>query len=654
MSTGEISGTVNETVVMGGPTYSENLTVDPNDPINDTDGVVAPASGDGIDTVPTTDASDIFLNNQGSITGGSGAIGANFAYGISQLDNAGSIAGGASTTGVGGAGVEISYTNAGYGFNAGTMTGGDGSTTGGAGLVLNAGASFDNTFVGVTSGGNGTDGGDGGAGAIVNGGFLVNDGNITGGTGTHGGTGVVMNGGFLEDLDGTISGGNGSTGLGAGVVLNDGASLEVEATIQGGVSGDPTYGDSVDFGTGGGTLYISEGAVLNGSIGGFGAGDTIAMYGASDISVTDATSTSATLSYTYDSVTDTVTLAGDFSGGAPSVNGYVVTAACYVRGTRIRTPLGEQAIESLTVGSTVLTASGENRQVQWLGHRTVNCTTHPNPADVWPVRIAANALADNVPLRDLWVSPGHSILFDGCLIQARNLINGVTVQQIPRDQVEYWHLELENHNVIFAEELPAETYLDTGNRTAFENGGAFIELYPTFEPKHWTATCYPLELDGPRVTQAREHLLKRVEDLGYCVVEEADAHLKVDGRRIDPMKLTNGRLVFTLPEDATSIELFSRTFVPTHVDASSRDSRNLGLCVTRLQIDGSDVALDDDSFFGAQWHQFEVSSNDRPHRWSKGRTTFPSGTRLVVIDLSGRGFYRVAHAVTAEPMWASA
>jgi hypothetical protein len=662
MSISEISGTVSETVVMGGPTYDENLTVDANDPMDGTDGVIAPTSGDGIDTVATLDASDIFLNNQGSITGGSlangdGAVGANFAFGISQLTNAGMIAGGTSSTGTGGAGVAITASapdqygeQYGYAFNDGTIAGGDGATTGGAGIVLNAGAVLDNGFSGIVKGGDGTNGGDGGDGAILNaGGFIENDNTITGGSGTHGGTGIVMDGGSLENF-GTISGGNGTTGLGTGVLLEGGATIYVAGTIQGGVIGDPTYGDSVDFGAGGGTLDIDgSSTVLNGSIGGFAAGDTINFSDATNVSVTSANGTSATISYTTASGTETLNLLGNFSGGNLQVNDGTVTA-CYVRGTRIRTPEGDQAIESLTLGSNVLTASGEARRVRWLGHRAVQCSAHPDPSGVWPVLIAAHAFADNVPARDLWTSPGHSILFEGSLIQARNLINGVTVRQVPMHRVEYWHLELETHDVILAEGLPAETYLDTGNRTAFENGGAFLELHPRFEPKHWAVTCHPLELDGPKVTQAREQLLKRVHELGYRIVDEPGAHLDVDGRRIEPVKLTERRLAFALPENAASVVLCSRTFVPGHIDANSRDDRALGLCVSRLQVDGTDVALDDDVFLGAGWHELESYGADRRQRWTKACTPLPGGIRLVVIDLCSRGYYRVPPAATQSTL----
>ena len=105
------------------------------------------------------------------------------------------------------------------------------------------------------------------------------------------------------------------------------------------------------------------------------------------------------------------------------------------------------------------------------------------------MRVRAGAFGDGQPRRDLWLSPGHNIAFEGALIAACRLINGRSVGQIDQDHIEYWHVELDAHDVIYADGLPAESYLDTGNRTAFANGGAFIEAHPDFRPRHWAETC---------------------------------------------------------------------------------------------------------------------------------------------------------------------
>ena len=52
------------------------------------------------------------------------------------------------------------------------------------------------------------------------------------------------------------------------------------------------------------------------------------------------------------------------------------------------------------------------------------------------------------------------------LIPVHYLVNGGTIVQQPRDFITYWHIELAEHSLICAEGLPAESYLDTGNRSA--------------------------------------------------------------------------------------------------------------------------------------------------------------------------------------------
>jgi Hint domain len=313
--------------------------------------------------------------------------------------------------------------------------------------------------------------------------------------------------------------------------------------------------------------------------------------------------------------------------------------ACYVTGTRLTAPEGAVRVEDVAVGTMVLTASGESRAVRWVGHRTVNCALAPDPAAVWPIQIKAGAFADQLPTRDLWVSPGHSIFVSGVLIQAEKLVNGATIVQVPTESIEYWHVELDQHDVLLAEGLAAESYLDQGNRTAFANGGAFVDAHPDFKPKHWAETCAPLVMEGAVLESVRASLLARAQQFGYQVTAESDAHILADGQRIEPVFLRPDRLAFMLPAECSTIELRSRSFVPAHVDPASYDLRALGLCVGRLQVDGNDHPLDDDSVFSDGWHPCESAAAGTRWRWTRGQAALPVNSRLVVIDLHGRGHY---------------
>jgi len=83
---------------------------------------------------------------------------------------------------------------------------------------------------------------------------------------------------------------------------------------------------------------------------------------------------------------------------------------------------------------------------------------------VAPVRILQGAFADGAPHHDLLLSPDHPVFVDGRLICVRQLINGTTIRQATDwPSVDYLHVELDRHRCCW-EGLPAEGYLDTGNR----------------------------------------------------------------------------------------------------------------------------------------------------------------------------------------------
>ena len=82
---------------------------------------------------------------------------------------------------------------------------------------------------------------------------------------------------------------------------------------------------------------------------------------------------------------------------------------------------------------------------------------------MWPVRVRAGALGAGSPERDLWLSPDHAVFVEGVLIPVRYLIDGIGVAQMTVETITYYHVELARHNVMLAEALPVESYLDTGH-----------------------------------------------------------------------------------------------------------------------------------------------------------------------------------------------
>jgi hypothetical protein len=322
-------------------------------------------------------------------------------------------------------------------------------------------------------------------------------------------------------------------------------------------------------------------------------------------------------------------------GGSP---GFLVTESqtppCFCRGARILTERGEVAVESLAVGDRVVTARGEARPIVWIGERELEVARHAFPLEIQPVRVRAGAFGGGLPHRDLWLSPQHAVYLDGVLIPIISLANGASVAQIPVERVSYFHVELESHDVLLAEGLPAESFLDCGSREGFANAEGFVELHPTFAPKSWDDACAPLKENGPEVEAARRRLLAQAERLGFRRCDEPDLHIVADGEILRPKADEDGRFEFSLPRSARNIVLVSRSWRPADAVAQD-DKRHLGVAVSEVAIDGRTQPLES---LRAGWHPLE-SEGDRQWRWTDGRAALPAGTRTISVQVCGASSY---------------
>ncbi len=187
---------------------------------------------------------------------------------------------------------------------------------------------------------------------------------------------------------------------------------------------------------------------------------------------------------------------GSLQSGDVAVTSFTGTF-CFMAGTRIQTPGGWTAVENLRRGDMVLTADGRAEPVEWLGVQTV-ATRFADPLRVLPIRIKAGALAENLPCRDLLLSPDHALLIGNVLIHAGALVNGGSIvreSQVP-PIFSYFHVELADHALIVAEGVAAETFVDNADRLAFENWAEHAALYPAGKPI--------AEMPYPRAKAARQ------------------------------------------------------------------------------------------------------------------------------------------------------
>ncbi|MGC9271554.1 Hint domain-containing protein [Acidiphilium sp.] len=294
-----------------------------------------------------------------------------------------------------------------------------------------------------------------------------------------------------------------------------------------------------------------------------------------------------------------------------SSNGGTDITVCFAAGTHILTQCGEKMVDKLIVGDLVVTHGGLLSPIEWIGHRHIDVRRHPRPENVCPIVIEANALENGVPARDLYVSPDHAIYLNEHLIPAKALINGHTIRQITKNIIDYYHVELNSHYVIYAENTLVESYLDTGNRNFFDSSNQII-LHPDMAQKlRETTGCAPLVEHGPVVEAVRASLLFRAD-----IETTPDPALTIT-RRPDGV-----------------VVIGSRGTIPGHLSPDPRDRRQLGVKIAAItRQDGTAISLDHPDLITG-WHDSEPDG-----RWTDGYAIIPA-------SLAGEGMPHITVIAT--------
>jgi hypothetical protein len=298
---------------------------------------------------------------------------------------------------------------------------------------------------------------------------------------------------------------------------------------------------------------------------------------------------------------------------------------CYCRGTLIQTERGEVPVEDLAIGDIVLTISGEGRPIKWIGRRSYAGRFIAGNPEVLPIVVRAGALAPEIPMRDLWLSPGHALVLDGVLVRTKYLVNGMTILQADAvDQVDYFHLEFEAHEIILAEGAPAESYVECDNRQGFHNAHEFAALYPD-DARAPFSYCLPrAEAGMAELAAIRAQLFERATALGHPTSADPDLHLVADGSIVRAQSVAGGCYTFQLDATAAEVWLASRCGIPAELELLSSDQRSLGVCVERLVLRDDHLRIEISHSHPALCEGFHEDEEDA-RRWTTGMGRVPEG-----------------------------
>lgn len=168
--------------------------------------------------------------------------------------------------------------------------------------------------------------------------------------------------------------------------------------------------------------------------------------------------------------------------------------ACFAAGTRIETEAGLIPVEALRDGMLVETMDrGLQPLRRVLGKRVSGRGAHA------PVVIEAGVFGN---LRPLWLSPHHRMVVSGwraqlltgeteVLAAARDLVDGNRVWVQPVEEVVYFHLLFDRHEIVFAEGAPSESYHPFADDATELAPGTLAEIeaiFPDMGRSFWDAT----------------------------------------------------------------------------------------------------------------------------------------------------------------------
>lgn len=307
------------------------------------------------------------------------------------------------------------------------------------------------------------------------------------------------------------------------------------------------------------------------------------------------------------------------------------TYPCFLAGTLIKTDRGDIAVENLRVNDRVYIHTENGLQLQPI--TSIVSDTHfvnthlPDDEGGYPVCILKDAISENIPHQDTYVTPEHCLFIDGKFIPVRMLVNNHSIYYDHSQKMyRYYHIETGEHSVITANGMLTESYLNTRD-TIKDVENNVIRL-----PKNWVNdAAAPLNVDRDSVEKVYNSLLdqalaKHIDRKGRkpLITNDHDICLIADNGNVIEKRIDNGKVTFIIPKNTKNVRIVSRASRPSDVIGPFVDDRRyLGLLIKSIKLFNKNKSFDIDIHLSEEnldgWHTLDSDLV----RWTNGNAFLP-------------------------------
>jgi len=308
-------------------------------------------------------------------------------------------------------------------------------------------------------------------------------------------------------------------------------------------------------------------------------------------------------------------------GKGASAIAYNASAPCFLADTMIETPEGARPVQDLVAGDLITTLEGGHRVarpiMRMVSRQQIVSPTLPDDLAGYAVCVARNALADNQPCKDMYLTSEHCLHLDGGLVPVRMLVNGQSVRY-DRERLDYtyYHIDMGEHYIILADGVEVESYLPNLDELRISGADSLNYARVLVTP------AAPLRVEQGFVEPLHRRIAARAGIRAVAAKPRTASNLQVvtaDGRVHQCIGTAQGVAHFRLPAGTQHVTLISETMRPCDLyGAFVDDRRAFGTLIGAVSLRDAqgEIALTTHLEGGslAGWHDAFAAG----YRWTNG------------------------------------